>query len=184
MAMPSMLPQYTVEDLDRFPDDGNRYELLDGALLVTPAPMPPHEVVVLRIRDALVAYLGKAAMVFTHGAVQVRPRNHLEPDLLVLPASVPVARLWSEIRGFWLVVEVSGRGSRLYDRDFKHAAYHALGVAEVWRADLRDRCLDVSRSDRPGVVSRRDRLEWRAPGASTSVSFDLHEVFAGIDDDE
>ena len=50
--MPAILPRYTVDDLDSFPDDGNRYELLDGRLLVTPAPMPPHEFVVLRIREA------------------------------------------------------------------------------------------------------------------------------------
>lgn len=37
IGMPITAPRYTVEDLDRFPDDGNRYELLDGMLLVTPA---------------------------------------------------------------------------------------------------------------------------------------------------
>ena len=184
MAMPAILPRYTVDDLDSFPDDGNRYELLDGMLLVTPAPMPPHEFVVIRIREALGAYLGKSAMVFTRGAVQIRPRNHLEPDLLVLPATERVARRWSDVRGFWLAVEVSGHGSRVYDRDFKHAAYRALGVAEAWRADLRDRCIDVSRSDRPGVVTIRDRLEWQAPGFPTGLSLALAEVFAGIDDDE
>ena len=31
------VPRYTVDDLDTFPEDGNRYELLDGVLLVTPA---------------------------------------------------------------------------------------------------------------------------------------------------
>lgn len=40
--MPITAPRYTVEDLDRFPDDGNRYELLDGMLLVTPAPSDVH----------------------------------------------------------------------------------------------------------------------------------------------
>ena len=38
MAMAITVPHYTVDDLDDFPDDGNRYELLDGVLLVTPAP--------------------------------------------------------------------------------------------------------------------------------------------------
>jgi hypothetical protein len=39
--MPVSVPRYTVDDLDAFPDDGNRYELLDGVLLVTPAPAVP-----------------------------------------------------------------------------------------------------------------------------------------------
>lgn len=34
--------RFGTQDLVRFPDDGNRYELLDGLLLVTPAPLPPH----------------------------------------------------------------------------------------------------------------------------------------------
>ena len=38
MAMPLRVPTFTVEDLESFPNDGNRYELLDGFLIVTPAP--------------------------------------------------------------------------------------------------------------------------------------------------
>jgi hypothetical protein len=38
MGMAVSVPRYTVDDLEGFPDDGDRYELLDGILLVTPAP--------------------------------------------------------------------------------------------------------------------------------------------------
>ena len=184
MAMPVMVPRYTIEDLDSFPDDGNRYELLDGVLLVTPAPMPPHELVLLRIRNELIHYLGERAHVFTHGAVQVRPRNHLEPDLLVLPATVPVAKRWGDIHGFWLAVEVSGRGSRVYDRDFKQSAYRALGVAEAGRVDLGDHRIEVSRPDEQGILAFPDWLAWRAPGFSAALSLDVRAVFEGIEDDD
>ena len=55
MAMPAPLvvPSYTIEDLDRFPADGNRYELLDGVLLVTPAPLPGHQLVIAGLFHAL-----------------------------------------------------------------------------------------------------------------------------------
>jgi len=43
--------RWTADDLDRLPDDGNKYEVVDGRLLVTPAPAPSHELVI----DALVA---------------------------------------------------------------------------------------------------------------------------------
>ena len=50
MAMAIMVPHYTVDDLATFPNDGNRYELLDGVLLVTPAPNTAHQVIATRFR--------------------------------------------------------------------------------------------------------------------------------------
>ena len=45
--------RYTVDDLDRFPEDGNRYELVGGTLLGTPAPTAVHQVVANRIQTLL-----------------------------------------------------------------------------------------------------------------------------------
>jgi Uma2 family endonuclease len=42
-VMPRMSDDWTVDDLEHLPDDGLRYELLDGILLVTPAPVPIHQ---------------------------------------------------------------------------------------------------------------------------------------------
>jgi len=117
MAMPVAVPRYTVDDLESFPDDGNRYELLDGILLVTPAPLPSHEIVLNRIRNRLIIYLGDRAEVFTHAAVQVRPRTHLEPDILVVPSPIRITgrSRWSDVREWWLqsTYPVAGPGSTI-----------------------------------------------------------------------
>ena len=47
------IPHYTVADLEHFPDDGNRYELLDGVLLVTPAPHAAHQLLAMRLGHIL-----------------------------------------------------------------------------------------------------------------------------------
>jgi len=67
MAMAISVPLYTVDDLEHFPDDGNRYELLDGVLLVTPQAAAPHQIVVSRIQSELAASLQKPGLAHVVG---------------------------------------------------------------------------------------------------------------------
>ena len=53
MAMPVSVHRFTVDEVDAIPDDGNRHELLDGVLLVTPAPGLPHQTVAMRLAVVL-----------------------------------------------------------------------------------------------------------------------------------
>src|SRR2546422_823539 len=55
--MPSVSGTYTLEKWERLPRDGNRYELLDGELLVTPSPGPLHQTLVARLTVALAHYV-------------------------------------------------------------------------------------------------------------------------------
>jgi Uma2 family endonuclease len=182
--MPVAVPRYTLDDLDSFPDDGRKYELLDGVLHVTPAPAPLHEVVVSRLMHALMVYMHPSglARVFPRGAVQVAPNNHLEPDVIVIPASEPSGGIgpetkWTAFHHWWLAVEVSGRGSRAYDRDHKTPAYLSLGVREVWRVDLKDRFVEIASRGAP--VPRRvfGRLIWDPPGMSSPLEVEVASLF-------
>lgn len=170
MAMPVVVPRYTVSDLESFPDDGNRYELLDGVLLVTSGPIPLHQLVTSRLVAALSAYLAPTGLahVYSPGTVEIEPNLHLEPDVLVVPVDErqpgpTLETRWSEIRRWWLGVEVSGPGSRIYDRDHKGPAYLAVGVREVWRVDLRDRCVYVTGSGSLPEVRHVERVVWHPP---------------------
>ena len=186
MAMPLAVPRYTLLDLASFPDDGNRYELVDGILLVTPAPMPPHAVVASRIAGWLIRTLGNPspALVLTHGAVEVAPNLHLEPDILVVPLSEPMNGAWTDVRVFRLAVEVSGRGSRIYDREYKRPAYLRAGVQEVWRADLKERCILVSRPGTPTEERRHDTVEWAPSELPRPAVLDVPAVFEGVSGDD
>jgi Uma2 family endonuclease len=184
MAMPAsvIVPTYTIEDLERFPDDGNRYELLDGVLLVTPAPLPPHEVVIGRLFGSIANYLHPSGLghVVARGAVEIVPKTHLEPDILVFPADQPLDRKWAAIRDWWLAVEVFSESSKIYDRDFKRNAYLAMGVAEVWLVDWWGEAVYVSRPGEPEDIPHADRFTWYPAAMERPLEIELSEVFRGL----
>lgn len=184
MAMPVVVPRYTNSDLESFPDDGNRYELLDGILLVSPGPAPLHEVVLARLIWLLNTSIPPSvATVFPHGTVERAPNNHLEPDILVIPADEPASGIdrktrWTDVRRWWLAVEVSGRGSMVYDRDLKMPAYVALGVREAWRVDLEGCFIEVSRRDNRSPIRHPDELTWHPPELKRPLEIDVAALFA------
>jgi Uma2 family endonuclease len=175
------VPRYTVDDLEHFPEDGNRYELLDGVLLVTPAPGVPHQIVANRLQHRLTTavQLPGHAYVVGPGVITVPPGTQLQPDVLVYPATYPIDIKWQEVTEHWLAVEVLSRSSRIYDREFKRDAYFALGVAEVWLVDVRACSVEVCRKRGPGMVAR-DVIRWSVPEHDMVVSIDLRDAFAGL----
>jgi Uma2 family endonuclease len=144
MAMAALLRQFTVEDVDAFPDDGNRYEVLNGVLLVTPGPGLPHQTIASELGGELWSFLKdeRGIQVWNPATIRIPPTIHLEPDILV--ARMPKIPDWEAVTEHWLAVEISGVGSRMYDREYKRDAYLQLGVKEVWLVDLDERCVFVS----------------------------------------
>jgi Uma2 family endonuclease len=179
MAMPLRLPHYTIDQLAHFPADGQRYELLEGFLLVTPAPGAPHQLIASRLQVALATYLGKRAFVTGPGVIEREPDTHLEPDILVFPGPIHPGVGWQDFTSHWLAVEVLSRGSRRYDRDYKRDAYLALGVLEVWLVDPAERSVLVSRA---GVDERRvtGLLRWTAPEADQPLELSVEGLFAEL----
>src|SRR6478672_10952581 len=182
MGMAVTVPRYTVDDLERFPEDGNRYELLDGILIVTPAPRQVHQWVAMelaaRLWNALAA--PRIARVAGPGVVTRPPGTQLEPDILVYPSRFRPSSHWADVTEHWLAVEVLSRSSRFYDREFKRDAYFQLGVHQVWLVDIEDLSVDVWRSRTEHEVVR-DVIRWTVPTTGIEATIDLAEVFAGFE---
>ena len=177
--MPITVPRLSVDDLERFPQDGNRYELLDGMRIVSPAPLLAHQVIAGRLQFQLSAALRGLANVVGPGDVVRLPGTQLEPDLLVLPSHFRPMLHWSDITEHWLAVEVLSRSSRMYDRLYKRDAYFQLGVQQVWLVNIENRSIEVSRSRTEHDVVL-DVIRWRVPTLDRVVAVDLAEVFAGL----
>src|SRR6185503_19182537 len=121
MGMP--VPAYYTADLVRaLPEDGNRYEVVYGELLVTPAPRLWHQQLVGRLHVALARYLE----VHSAGVVLASPADIswgqdvlVQPDLFVAPIEQARTLEWSAIRDLLLVVEVLSPSNLRQDRFIK-----------------------------------------------------------------
>ncbi|MGQ0630880.1 MAG: Uma2 family endonuclease [Sporichthyaceae bacterium] len=125
---------YTVADLETMPDDGQRYEIIDGMLHVSPAPNWEHQEVAgelfVQLRAACPADLRVMMAPFD---VHFDDHNVVEPDVVV-GRYVDFRR-----RGLFaapiLAVEVLSASTRLYDRNTKKAHYERIGTASYWLLD-------------------------------------------------
>jgi Uma2 family endonuclease len=163
--MPIAAPRYTVDDLDRFPDDDQHYELLDGVLLVTPAPSQGHQAILGLLLRSLFAAVGDVGRVVSPGRIQSGKRIRLEPDVLVYPAPVMPDAAWTDVTEWWLAVEVLSPSTRVYDAEWKRQAYQALGVQSVCLVDPRTGTISMweGKAPTPSIVS--DRLRWTCTAA-------------------
>src|SRR5438477_12455919 len=89
MAMPATRTDWTVDMLDALPDDGKRYEIIDGVLFVTPAPSDVHQYIVGELYAQLLQYLrgsGVGHPVVSPADVRRpdRRRNRVQPDIFVV----------------------------------------------------------------------------------------------------
>lgn len=124
---------FTVADLDRLPDDGRRYELLDGALLVSPRPVVLHQYVAGRLYWELSNACPADLCVVPEPALEISPQTEFDPDLVVIHADqVQGAKL---IEPPLLVVEVRSPSTALFDLNGKKDAYARFGVLSYWIVD-------------------------------------------------
>jgi len=126
--------EWTVDLLEQLPDDGLRYEILDGILLVNPAPIPLHQRAIVRLTVIFVAVCP------THHEVFVSPldwqpdhRTSLEPDVLVVANDRIGPKNIQQNPA--IVVEVLSASSRRYDRLLKFDRYADAGIPQYWIVD-------------------------------------------------
>ncbi|WP_413452856.1 Uma2 family endonuclease [Georgenia phoenicis] len=133
-VMPRTGEEWTVDDLDRLPDDGLQYELLDGLLLVTPAPVLAHQRAIGNLYVVLRAACPPGYEVFL-SPVDWRPdrRTSLQPDLLVVRnEDVEVKNITAPLV---LAVEVLSPSTRRKDLLLKRSKYEESGVQSYWVVD-------------------------------------------------
>ncbi len=134
-AWPAAGRPFTVTDLDRMPDDGRRYELLDGTLIVSPRPTNPHQEVAMelavRLRRACPGHL----RVIPEPAVQLSATTEFNPDIAVIQREQVYAAKCTVPP--LLVVEIRSPSTALIDLGRKKHAYEQFGIPVFWVVDPR-----------------------------------------------
>lgn len=133
VASPLIPPEggWTADDLDRFPDDGLRYELVDGVLLVSAAPSEQHQIALGNLHVQLVGLCPEHLRVLLAPFdVRFSPRRQLQPDLLALPKDRTAPD-----RLPLLVVEVASPSTRATDSTLKRLVFEQAGVPSYWMVD-------------------------------------------------
>ncbi len=130
---------WTYDDYAALPDDGHRYEIVNGVLLMAPAPSPWHQDIVGEIYSYLRTYIKLAGLgrVFTAPIdVELRPKNVFQPDIVVvLNEHLDRVQEKKIVGAPNLVVEVASHSTAAFDRLSKYEAYARAGVPEYWIAN-------------------------------------------------
>ena len=189
MAMPQPAPpvrprRWTISDLERLPDDGNRYEIIDGALFVTPAPSLMHQRAAGELYSALRAYVEEhrlGEVFFAPADLEFASDTMVEPDLMVLPVGDgPLPRRRRAADGVLLAIEILSPGSAHADRQAKRRLYQRERIPEYWVVDLDSRLVERWRPDdeRPEILIQE--LTWRPHGGNAAFELPLAPFFGGV----
>ncbi|MBA3251368.1 MAG: Uma2 family endonuclease [Geodermatophilaceae bacterium] len=133
-VMPRAEYDWTVDDLESLPDDGLQYELIDGILIVSPAPVPRHQRAVIGLIILLHAACPADLEVLV-SPIDYQPnrRTSVQPDVLVVSrAEVGPKNLTERLL---LAVEVLSPSTRRKDLVLKHSVYADAAVASYWTVD-------------------------------------------------
>ncbi len=147
MAKPRV--HFRADDIWDAPDDGNRYEVIDGDLVVTPPPGWSHQRAIMNLSGAIWAYLRRNDVGFVVPAptgVVLDPETGVEPDVVYV--SRERASIISE-RGVEgapdLVVEALSPSTAARDRGIKMRRYATASIPHYWILDPRAQTLEVYR---------------------------------------
>lgn len=184
MVMPDLARRWTREEVLALPDDGNRYELIDGELLVTPSPRALHQRAVLALYDRVHPYVRAHRLGWTGLApsdLDLESGQSVQPDLFVVPlrnGRVPLE--WPDFGIPLLIVEVLSPSTALNDRTTKRRRYQASRVGEYWIVDVDARVIErwLPGDERPEILA--EQIEWQPDPNLAPLAIDLADYFREV----
>jgi Uma2 family endonuclease len=178
---------WTYDDLRALPDDGTRYEIIEGVLYAMTGPSGKHVAALIELNTLLLPFVLALGGKLVNPVVDVffPGADPVQPDMAVLLPDGPARLTHRGIEGPPdLVVEVLSPSSRSHDALTKRALYGRAGVRELWLVDPDRETVEVlalvgDSLQRIGFYSGDDRIHSRVLPA---IDFPAAVVFAGLSD--
>ncbi|GAB20767.1 hypothetical protein GOEFS_131_00020 [Gordonia effusa NBRC 100432] len=167
---------WTTADLDRLPNEGHRYEILEGSLVMAPPPWGHHQNIATKLLVTLFAAAPADWRVLTKIGVHV-PGGEFIPDIAVLKPGAEHRVVWNEAADVALVVEVASASTQSFERGTKAQKYAAAGIPNYWRVE-QDGSVVAYELDGPSytvIATARPGTSWTAttPFTTTLTPSDL-----------
>jgi Uma2 family endonuclease len=169
--------------LDALPDDGQRYEIIDGELFVTPSPTDVHQLVVGEFLHRLRTYLrpssvGRAITSPADVRRGDRTRNRVQPDVFAVKLRDGKRPPYPyDLADLLLAIEVSSPSNPIYDYHTKRELYLSSGVADYWIVNVDARLVSRWRAvEDPGEEFSRS-ITWHPTGMHEPLVIDLPALF-------
>jgi Uma2 family endonuclease len=180
---------YTADMVRALPDDGNKYEVVYGELLVSPAARWWHQEVVWRLARSLEAYIDTAGlplkMVGLPGDISWGSDTLVQPDVFVVPLAQARTLDWARATDLRLVAEVLSPSTARHDRFTKRRLYQTQHIPLYWVVEARERpeaaleagFVELWTPDAHFPAIERTRIEWHPAGAPAPFALSLAELF-------
>lgn len=188
MSVAKAAGTWTYDDLLALPDDGRRYEIIEGALFEMPAPSLDHAMILANLVlliGPLVRSLG-GTFFFAPLDVFFQGADPVQPDLLaILPGWEGKLRPRGPEGAPDLVIEVLSPSNRGHDLVTKRRLYGRAGVREYWIVDPAARSVEIlTRHENAlhSTIVAQGEGEIRSPLLDTILS--LSDVFTDVGDDD
>jgi Uma2 family endonuclease len=173
---------WTAEMVRALPDDGNRHEVVDGELLVTPSPNDVHQRAVAALLFELMLYtrthrFGEALT--APADIELDPNGMVQPDVFVQGlVNGRVSPGWNSGAPLMLVIEVLSPSTAKADRTTKRRRFQRAGIPEYWIADTDSRVIERWRpaDTRPEVLA--ETISWHPVSAAAPLVIDVPLLFA------
>lgn len=176
--------KYSAQDFERLPEGPPYYQLIEGDLIMSPAPSYSHQRTVGKVflkLSRLLEEKGQGEVLISSIDVYLDEKNVFQPDIVVL---LKEGKAKVEEKGIFgppdVVVEILSPSTAYYDLIVKKEVYERAGVKEYWILDPNRKTFEIYKNTEEGLkLSSQAREKGKVLSEILDLEIDLKDIYEG-----